>query len=50
MNEKQYCTILGALADKIRDDDLEITILKTQVEMLEKALAKAETAEHGATA
>lgn len=50
MNEKQYCAILGALADKIKDIELDNFLLRNQVERLEKALANAETAEHDATA
>lgn len=50
MIEKQYLTVLGALADKINDKDLEILVLKHQIDELKKALAAAQEAEHNATA
>ena len=42
MNEKQYETILAALADKIKEQETTIAVQKWQIEKLEKALDEAE--------
>jgi uncharacterized coiled-coil protein SlyX len=42
INEKQYETILAALADKITEQETTIAVQKWQIEKLEKALAEAE--------
>lgn len=42
INEKQYETILSALADKIKEQETTIAVQKWQIEKLEKALAEAE--------
>lgn len=42
MTEKQYATILSALADKIKSQEETINIQKWQIERLEKALDDAD--------
>lgn len=42
MNAQQYETILGLLADKVKDLETENGILKWQVKNLEERLAEAE--------
>ena len=42
MNEKQYETILAALADKIKEQETTIAVQKWQIEKLEKALEESE--------
>lgn len=42
INEKQYETILAALADKIKSQEETIAVQKWQIEKFEKALAEAE--------
>lgn len=42
MTEKQYETILSALADKIKEQEETIALQKWQIEKLENALAEAE--------
>jgi hypothetical protein len=42
MNAQQYETILGLLADKVKDLETENGILKWQVKGLEERLAEAE--------
>lgn len=53
MTEKQYLTVLGALAEKLSEKNIEIMVLKHQVDGLKKALEnaqKTEATERGATA
>lgn len=42
MTEKQYETILAALADKIKEQEGTIALQKWQIEKLEKSLVEAE--------
>lgn len=42
INEKQYETILAALADKLEEKDTKIEVQKWQIESLEARLADAE--------
>lgn len=42
INEKQYETILAALADKIKEQEMTIFVQSCKIENLEKALAEAE--------
>lgn len=42
MTEKQYETILSALADKIKEQEKTISVQKWQIERLEKTIAEAE--------
>lgn len=42
INEKQYETILAALADKIKEQESTIFVQNCRIENLEKALAEAE--------
>ena len=44
INEKQYETILAALADKIKEQETTIFVQNCKIESLEKALAEAEKA------
>lgn len=48
MTEKQYETILSALADKIKSQEETIVIQKWQIERLEKDLADATQKNAGA--
>lgn len=42
INEKQYETILAALADKIKEQETTILLQNYKIDNLEKALAEAE--------
>lgn len=42
MTEKQFETILAALADKIKEQEETIALQKWQIKKFEKALAEAE--------
>lgn len=42
INEKQYETILTALADKIKEQEGTISVQKWQIEKLEKSLTELE--------
>ena len=42
MTEKQYETILAALADKLKDREEEVGYLKARIYLLEKKLEEAE--------
>lgn len=42
INEKQYETILAALADKIKEQETTIFVQNRKIESLEKRIAEAE--------
>ena len=42
INEKQYETILAALADKIKEQETTIFVQNCKIESLEKRIAEAE--------